>query len=133
MTGKSERSTSTGTSIKNDQEPLSEYALCLMWRQVIAVSITDAMATKRSIRLEVLEWINSEDFGDVCDFAGINGEALRPMMLALFNEDILMAHRKKRAKDLRNAITRIGLNKVREGASNELSHSDPLSSPGEMD
>ena len=71
MTGRSSKSIYTGGLISGRPELSSEFRL---WRSVISQAISDVYLDNPKHKLEVLEWVGTEDFETVCDLADLNPE-----------------------------------------------------------
>lgn len=59
---------------------------CHMWRHVIKQAILDASGTNHSLRLEVGQWLQEQDFETVCILASCNPDPIKSKM-----KEILMA------------------------------------------
>lgn len=51
-----------------------------MWRHVLRVAILDASGLNHEYRLDVGKWLDSEDFYDVCEYAGCNPRPIHEQM-----------------------------------------------------
>ena len=69
MTDRSSRNIFTGGLTETAPEQSSE---CRLWRQVLSQAISDAYLNDRKQRQSVAEWIASNDFRTVCDFAFVD-------------------------------------------------------------
>lgn len=52
----------------------------------MAAAISDLGSKKTKISIEAALWVGSEDFYDVCEMAGLNGETLLHMLRAIMRE-----------------------------------------------
>lgn len=57
-----------------------------LWCSVVGQAIIDAASTDRAIRSEVVQWIESEDFPDVCHMAGLVPEKVRVQLVGILEE-----------------------------------------------
>lgn len=68
-TGKSSKSISSGGSTRTNLEPASGSILC---RRVVAQAIKDVIRGSEKERAEVVRWLVSDDFGEICRIAGLD-------------------------------------------------------------
>lgn len=71
MTDRSKKSTYSGVSINSHPELSSEFRL---WRAVVSQAISDVYLDNPRHKLEVLEWLETDDFEVVCDLADLNAD-----------------------------------------------------------
>lgn len=81
MTGKSNASSSSGDSTPTDPEPTSGYTLC---RKVMAQAVKDAAKGSEKEQAEVVRWLVSNDFPDICKGAGVKAEEWKVRIAELF-------------------------------------------------
>lgn len=93
MTDRSKRSIYTGAWTSADQELSSE---CRLWRQVISQAISDAYLEDMKPKLEVIQWIDTEDFETVCDCAAVNAERMRQHFVDILESKPAIARYKGR-------------------------------------
>lgn len=54
-----------------------------MWRSVIFQSFTDVCIGKESQRWDVIQWIKTADFNEVCESADLNAERIADFINSL--------------------------------------------------
>jgi hypothetical protein len=74
MTDKSNQRLYTMGLINKIPEQLSE---CRLWRAVISQSISDAYLPHKRQRQLVNNWVDTDDFIDVCDLASVDTRMMR--------------------------------------------------------
>ena len=74
MTDRSSRNIFTGGLTETDPEQSSE---CRLWRAVISQSISDAYLPHKRQRQLVNNWVDTDDFIDVCDLASVDTRMMR--------------------------------------------------------
>lgn len=99
MTGKSDRKTLSAGLIGKTQGLSSAYTL--LWRAVIAQSIVDIYGEEQH-RNQVINWLKSKDFEEVCDHADVDSEQMRLQLASLCRLPCPLA--KKYGKMLRDQI-----------------------------
>ena len=74
MTDRSKKSIYTGGWINSHPELSSEFRL---WRSVISQAISDVYLDNPKHKLEVMEWLDTDDFETVCDLADLNPDFVK--------------------------------------------------------
>ena len=98
MTDKLSKKISIGGLIDKTQEQLSE---CHLWRAVISQAISDAYLNEPKERDIVAEWIHTDDFVSVCDFAGIDHEKMKNNFIYILNtQESIARYEGRKLKDL---------------------------------
>jgi hypothetical protein len=87
-----------GGLIEKTQEHLSE---CYLWRAVISQAVSDAYLDDYRHKQSVAEWIDTEDFETVCDFAGVATPQMRDNIRTILQSKPAIARYKgRKLKDL---------------------------------
>lgn len=82
-TDKSKSSTSGGSLIVSDRALTSE---CILWRAVIGTVLDDLTSGKPPLVLEAIDWLNSDDFEEVCDMADVCPHTLKHCAKEIIHE-----------------------------------------------
>lgn len=98
MTGKSDRKALSAGLIGKAHELTSAS---ILWRAVIAQAIVDIYGTEYH-RNQVIRWLASKDFDEVCEYANIDTEQMREQIASLCRLPLPLA--KKYGKMLRDCV-----------------------------
>ena len=74
MIDRSNKKTFIGRLTETAPEQSSE---CRLWRQVISQAISDAYLEDKKQKNIVSEWVQTQDFVTVCDFASVEFEQMK--------------------------------------------------------
>lgn len=95
-------SASTPTNKLRLQSPRDISSTALLWRAVLSQAIKDIYSGGTGERRDVILWMKSRDFDEVCDHACVDPENMRIQMRNLAEMPQMLA--KKYGKPLRNCI-----------------------------
>ena len=73
-----------------------------LWRRVLIQAITDAGGIRAERRQEVFDWLDTQDFDDVCFFAGVQADYISQEIFNILASPGVPA--RMRASMLRTAI-----------------------------
>ena len=69
------------------------YTESLLWRSCLGQCIRDLSSTNPREREDVLEWMASEDFAIVCEYAEVDPEQMKEQMSALAAMPLILARK----------------------------------------
>lgn len=99
MTGRSKTKGSVGTLPEKTPVLSSES---LLWRACLGQAIRDLYSHDTRIRQEVIEWLVTPDFEEVCDYADVEPGGMREQLYNLARMPVALA--RKYGDDLRRKV-----------------------------
>lgn len=75
-----------------DQPGTSLTSERILWLHVVAQALIDSSLTNKEVRDEAVEWVGTEDFEEVCNFAGLD-----PLFMHNLFKSVINDRKKKRA------------------------------------